>query len=364
MMARLEVPRESIARAEPLEHLHARTAMVTSLLLVCALALSPGQAVTPPVDANNPRALVAALSAVPDDPWTLTANIENDVIFALDRHYSSGVRLMLTTSRAGTPGFMRGIGHFFAPEGEVHAVFALAHNIYSPRSIIITRLDDRDRPYAAMLYASAGVEALTARHYDDLTLTLGVIGPAALGQPFQRVIHAAIGPTPRRWDSQLSNEPAFVLAYTHAWRQPIGALGGLRTDWTPHVSATVGNVFTYGGAGMTFRIGQNMPLDYGPTRVAPAIQGSTTFVQTERFGWYVFAGSEVRGVARNIFLDGNTWADSRSVPKHNVVVDVQLGFALVWRNTRVSMTHVLRTKEFERQSDPDLFGSLNLSFHL
>ncbi|MBC7795063.1 MAG: lipid A deacylase LpxR family protein [Clostridia bacterium] len=341
--------------------LHAMSGIV--LLVGSLLAVSPGQAVTPAAAADDPSELVKALSVIPDDPITFTAIVENDVIFAVDRHYSSGVSVMYTTSRGGTPSFMRRIGHWFAPEGEVHATLALAHNIYTSRSIIMRRLDDRDRPYAAMLYASAGIEASSATHYDNLTLTLGTIGPAALGKQFQEVIHAAIGPTPRRWDSQLSNEPAMILAYTHAWRRQLGTIGGLRAEWLPQVDLVAGNIFTYGGAGMTFRVGDHMPLDYGPTRVLPAIQGSTVFVQASKIGWYVFAGSEVRGVVRNIFLDGNTWAESRNVPKHHTVVDIQFGWAIVWRNTRLSMSHVLRTKEFERQADLDLFGSLDLSIH-
>ncbi len=326
--------------------------------------MSTGQAVTPRAEGSDPRALVRALSVAPPDPWTFTGLVENDVIFAIDRHYSSGVSGIFTTSRAGTPGFMRAIGQGFAADGEIHATFAFAHNIYTPRSIINNHLDERDRPYAAMLYATAGIEALTATHYDNLALSLGTIGPSALGQPIQRFIHAAVGPTPRRWDSQLKNEPAFFVAYTHKWRKPLGTLAGLDVDWTPHVDAVAGNVFDYAGAGMTFRFGGHMPLDYGPARVLPAIQGSTTFVQSSNWGWYVFAGSEVRGVLRNIFLDGNTWVASRDVPKNHVVVDVQLGWAICWRNTRLSVTHVIRTKEFEAQADPDLFGSLDLSLHL
>lgn len=304
------------------------------------------------------------LSLPDEDPGTFSLLVENDVVFALDRHYSSGVDFLYTTSRAGTPGFMRTIGQWFAPDGETHATFGGGHNIYTPRSIILKNLDARDRPFAAFLYAEAGIQAVSATHFDDLTLTLGVIGPAAIGRQVQRVIHAAIGPTPRRWDTQLPNEPAGILSYQHVWRYPLGTFGGLDTEVFPHIGAAVGNVYDYTALGFTIRFGDHMPLDYGPQRVLPAIQGSGFFRQPNRFGWYYFVGGEVRSVIRNIFIDGSTWRESRSVERNPWVVDMQFGWALVWKNTRVSLTHVMRTKEFELQSKPDFFGSLDLSFHL
>lgn len=64
------------------------------------------------------------------------------------------------------------------------------------------------------------------------------------------------------------------------------------------------------------RLGQRLPLDYGPPRIQPSLPGSGFFVPPQdRFGWYLFAGVEGRAVARNIFLDGNTFRDSRSVDK-------------------------------------------------
>lgn len=330
-----------------------------SVALLACLCVALADPPAPKVDEAAAR-----LSVLPNDPGTLAFLVENDVLFTLDRHYSSGVNVLYTTSRAGTPRWMRRLGRLFANDGEVHATFGGGHNIYTPRSIILKTLDDRDRPFAGFLYAIAGVQAITPRHADDLTLTLGLIGPAALGPQVQKVIHAALGPTPRRWDTQLSNEGAAVLSYQHTWRVPLGIFGDLATEIFPHVSAAAGNIYTYAGAGFSIRFGDNMPLDYGPSRVLPGIQGNGVFTQTHPFGWYYFIGGEVRGVARNIFLDGNTWADSRSVLKEPIVVDGQFGYALVWRNTRLTVTHVIRSKEFERQAKPDFFASLALALHM
>lgn len=80
------------------------------------------------------------------------------------------------------------------------------------------------------------------------------------------------------------------------------------------------------------------------------------------FGWYLFAGADGRAVARNIFLDGNTFRDSPSIDKEHFVADLSAGLALTFERVRISYTVVYRTKEFQGQDDNDLFGSVGLTW--
>ena len=82
-------------------------------------------------------------------------------------------------------------------------------------------------------------------------------------------------------------------------------------------TASVGNVFTYAGAGAMFRVGQSLLADWGPPRIEPALSGSdfVNFDQSKPIAWSLFAGFEVRAVVRNIFLDGNSFQHSASVTK-------------------------------------------------
>src|SRR3546814_8870959 len=109
-------------------------------------------------------------------------------------------------------------------------------------------------------------------------------------------------------------------------------LNNLGVDVTPHLGAALGNVYTYGAGGLTLRFGEDLPDDYGPPRIRPALPGSDYFRPTDDFGWYFFAGAEGRIVARNIFLDGNTFKDSHSVDKRPLVADLQAGIAVNLRS--------------------------------
>lgn len=149
-------------------------------------------------------------------------------------------------------------------------------------------------------------------------LPLGIVGPIAQAGETQKFVHQVINADqPQGWSAQLPNEPGVVLQYQisdRAFGQ--GDLLGLRWDLTPHADGALGNVFTHAAEGATVRFGWRLPHDFGPPRIQPALPSSGFVVPQESgIGGNVFAGIEWRAVASNIFLDGSTWADSRSVDK-------------------------------------------------
>ncbi len=84
---------------------------------------------------------------------------------------------------------------------------------------------------------------------------------------------------------------------------------------------------------------------------------------TQAFGFAFFAGAEGRALARNIFLDGNTFTDSPSVDSHAFVADFTAG-AEVFTNagSRLAVSVTKRTEEFHNQpGNGDLFGAVEVS---
>ncbi|WP_460994321.1 lipid A-modifier LpxR family protein, partial [Staphylococcus aureus] len=72
-----------------------------------------------------------------------------------------------------------------------------------------------------------------------------------------------------------------------------------------------------------------------------AMPGTGFFeIPEKKWGWYLFAGVDARAVARNIFLDGNTFKDSPSVDKFPLVADANAGLALTYDQLRISYTLV------------------------
>ena len=79
-------------------------------------------------------------------------------------------------------------------------------------------------------------------------------------------------------------------------------------------------------------------------------------------GWYVWFGTDARIVARNIFLDGNTFRQGPGVERERFAWDAQCGIALTWGSQRLGFSIVRRSVEFATQARSDKFGQLAYSF--
>jgi hypothetical protein len=247
---------------------------------------------------------------------------------------------------------------------------AVGQNLYTPEDIKTTEVVADDRPYAGWLHGDLTMSARRGRTLTMATLSLGVVGPAAQGEELQRWFHGVIGsPIPAGWDNQLANEPALLLGLQRSWGdirppRPVPLLGGWGVEWdlVPHGDLALGNVFTHAAAGGVLRVGHDLGPDLGPPRIAPAAAGGDLGGRHKGFAWSVLGGVTGRAVARNIFLDGNTFQDSHRVDKHPFVGDAWYGLTLAWGGLRTSFIHTVRSPEFEGQRRPDHFGSITVAW--
>ncbi len=298
---------------------------------------------------------------------TLSFVLENDLFYNTDRHYTNGVRLVwVPGGDAAPPAWAEKIARlvpWFPQEGKIRPGYAFGQSMFTPTDITVRDPPVTDRPYAGWLYGMIGLSVESGAQLDQLGLTFGIVGPSSLAEQSQTIVHRIIGANdPKGWGAQLHDEPGVVLTYLRSWRGLAAqTLIGNEIDFTPHAGAALGNIFTYGNAGITMRYGRHLPNDYGPPRIQPGLTGWGDFSPTAAFGWYLFAGVEGRAIARNIFLDGNTFRTSRSVNKESFVGDFQAGIVINWSDVRFSYTHVLRTKEFRTQHNNDEFGSFSIS---
>jgi hypothetical protein len=301
-----------------------------------------------------------------DDKAIISAVWENDIFGGTDQNYTNGLRLSWLSSEREVPELAKQAAKYLplADEGKKRIGFALGQNMYTP--VDLTRRDPilDDRPYAGWLYGSFGIVSDTGDQLDNVMLSLGMVGPASLAHPTQDFVHDLIGSQKGQgWHNQLDNEPGVVLTAERKWRaiaeySPFGT----GVDFTPHVGVNLGNVNTDASLGFTVRLGYDLPADYGAPRIRPSLPGSDFFIPTQELGGYLFAGFDGRAVARNIFLDGNTFKDSLDVNKKPLIGSIQTGAALTWGNVRLSYTHVFMTKEFDEQLKAPDFGAVTVSY--
>jgi lipid A 3-O-deacylase len=317
-------------------------------------------------------ALLAALpllfAAAPASAGSWGIELDNDRFVETDRHFTHGTRLFWLGDADETPDWAFRLADDLPRldgPGTLRIGAAIGQNMYTPDDITDPDVILDDRPYAGWLYGALALARTHDGNRRALELDIGIVGPASLARQTQIIVHEFVQTrTPRGWSHQLRNEPGVMLVYEemwqHAWDLPVP---GVRFGAIPHAAASVGNVYTYAAAGGTLRIGDFADDDFGPARIRPGVPGGDGVGDVSGgFDWYVFAGAEGRYVAHNIFLDGNTFTDSHSVDRRPFVLDIQLGATLTLPAARLTVMHVFRTREFERQSAADRFGVVQAAF--
>jgi hypothetical protein len=339
----------------------------TLLCLTVLLGASAGPALAQ--DAND------------EDDWVATFQVENEFFIPGkndDRYYTQGLQLNVLTPSRSSPiaGQARELP-FLDPDARYRGGFVIGQSIYTPEDLTLPEPDPKDRPYAGWLYLGGEVMTYSEKQLDSLQLQVGLVGPKALGGWTQNNWHKHVNhiAEAQGWKHQLKNEVAFVVYGERRWR-PIelwprlraGQDGrgerteGLSVDFTPSANVALGTVQVSGGLGGTLRIGTHLAEDYGAPRIRPAPGGSSFFGPSNDFAWYAYAGTELKGVARDIFLDGNTFRDSRSVDRRPWVQEVQAGVAArIWR-LRVTYANVWRTEEFLGQNGDSHFAAVTVGF--
>lgn len=303
---------------------------------------------------------------VADDKGIFSLVWENDKFAGTDRDYTNGVRVSWLSSEENMPRWSRAVANNLplAPEGHKRISLALGQSIYAPENLQSTALVEGQQPYAGWLYGSVGLVSDTGKTLDNVLLTVGVVGPLSGAEETQKFVHRLTdSQDPKGWDNQLDTEPGIILTYERKWRGILEATPfGIGVDVTPHVGVNLGNINTDASVGATFRLGYDLPADYGPPRIRPSLPGSDFFIPAENAGGYLFATVGERAVARNIFLDGNTFEDSPSVDKKTFVSSLQVGVAATYAQTRISYTQVFTSKEYKTQEAGSKFGVLTVSY--
>jgi hypothetical protein len=323
------------------------------------------------ISANNAQAENGVIEAVKDEFWSI--QLENDYFAQSgDRYYTHGTEISRTVM-GEPPAWLKTVTELFPifeSNGVITGVnYSLGQKIFTPGNTEATAVVFDDRPYAGYLYFSgAMLSSVSSKNNTDvgnlIEFTIGVVGPSSFAEDTQTKYHDLIGiDSPNGWDNQLQDELGVGFSYLRFWRQ-VNPYGSLHYGMTPHVNLVLGNVYTYAATGIMFRFGTHLNGDLSPPNIRPGFPGLSLFKPGTQNNWYLFAGIEGRAVARNIFLDGNSFGDSHSVNKKTFVGDIQFGLVFQSGKVRYSLSNMIRTKEFEGQPDETIFGAFNISFLL
>jgi hypothetical protein len=307
---------------------------------------------------------------------TITVYWENDFFAGTDRDYTNGLRFTWSTPYRVDPDdpMLPGWSRPWLkklPSGDPHGravSLSFGQSIYTPSDTSRDEIDPTDRPYAGYSYLAADFHNRSPEVKTSWEFQVGVVGPLSFAEEFQDFTHDLLGNgRAKGWEHQLKDEPIFeVICERHWLLLHTEKEHGLAFDLIPHVGGQLGNASTLLNVGGELRVGWDLPQNFGTCPIRGGCESNSAFAENPPrpglSGVYLFLATDGRWVLRNIFLDGNTFADSASVERVPLVADFMAGIALQYGVTRMTYSYVLRTKEFESQTDRQLFGALSCSW--
>ena len=290
---------------------------------------------------------------------------ENDCfsVDKTDENYTNGMSLALTQTGKGVLG---GVWDLFGkPSGNRFATYELTQLMLTPSDLKRSDPDPTDRPYAGLLYLGFTTHLEQENSLHSLKVIAGVAGPASLAEDVQKFSHTFLHSTHAKgWDHQIKNEPVLNLVYEYRHKfalTPRDSAFGI--EFIPMGGAFLGNYLIQAGTDMQFRAGYHLPDDFGTT----VLRGSGYLPPPQddkahhAWGFYAFAGGGANLIARNLTLDGNSFADSRSVDKRIFLPMAEFGASLWTQWFQATFSYVMMGREFYGQPQREDYGSVILS---
>jgi hypothetical protein len=271
-----------------------------------------------------------------------------------DREYTSGVHL--TYDGGDAPWWARRL--LAGPPCTIESRacrtsrLEIGQDIYTPLVAAGDTAAGTDRPNAGWLYLAETARSLTVDRSDELTISVGVTGPPSLARLTQHIAHD-MGPAYNRatdWSRQIGFEPGFIARFEHDARFATPANVPLGAEFVPGIGASVGNVITSADVGARIRFGWRMSHPWLPP--------------SRDIGFDVLAGASARAVARDMFLDGNTFRDGPRVGHEPLLESGELGFEFHARGIAIGYRAASDSRAF--RAGPkwhpwgSMFGSITL----
>jgi lipid A 3-O-deacylase len=290
---------------------------------------------------------------------TFTAFRENDgpSIKGTDRHYTNGVKLVYTFNPDWN--WLESWGKWNMPDRYNPATavgFFGGQSIYTPDHI--DKPESRrqeDMRYSGHLFGGMFVQKATSEEFEQMEINLGVIGPSSRAEDIQKWWHHTFGyPKPKGWDEQIKDEFAFDFSWEQKRKyQGWAIMDKWDTDWIIHYGLTAGSIHRHLNAGATWRLGIDLPGDFGPGRIND-YQDVTrkNFVPQKRT--YLF----VRG--DGWFVDHNRFYSQLDIEP--VVGQLQVGLVFLWSRFEMSISQTAKTHEFKRQPSFDAFAGVSFTY--
>ncbi|WP_144011209.1 lipid A deacylase LpxR family protein [Marinomonas posidonica] len=299
----------------------------------------------------------------------ISATLDNDVFVGKDNGYTNGIYFSLYNVGRLRPSFLVSPLLWSMPNGRIYNtvnINSIGQTLTTAEDITEENPPSTSLPYSGLLKYTNAYVTVGPYYADWISTSLGIVGPAAKGEQTQNGVHRAIGVKQAQgWDTQLKNEVVFGFSRGRAWR--VLATGSDTMDLLVGGQVSLGTIRSGLNTGVMLRIGQNLQESYSTVLLASSRASNPIAVNNS---WFVYAGFASNYVYNQIFTDGNTFRDSRSIDyDHNyttfsagITYSVGGGGALTFAyNSSVAKNETEVSRQTEKLSR---YGTLTLAWQI
>ncbi|TSD67541.1 DUF2219 family protein [Inquilinus sp. KBS0705] len=244
--------------------------------------------------------------------------------------------------------------------------FEAGQKIYNAQSGGIPDVTYLDRPFAGYLYAGASLNLLYKNESNlKLSAKLGVVGPAAGGEPIQNFIHNTFGFYKlTAWQYQIRNDAELNLSAEYNKLLTRG-------DWadvTFTSYANLGNGFTGAGLGPMLRLGNFNQLFHSASTQSTASK-NTVASPLHNHEFFFYYKPQANLVAYDATIQGSMFKDHPEPGTQEIVLDKKpfvlsndLGVNYTGGRFIFDFSVIFRSKEVKQMVRSQQWGSATLIY--
>lgn len=298
----------------------------------------------------------------------ISYTIDNDLFLGNDSGYTNGIYVTLydlgEEGAQPKPSWMlRPLLWSLPSQQPLGAVnsYTIGQTMITPEDITIEVPSEQDLPYAGILFLNNTYLSFNKQYADKISTTIGFVGSLSLAEQSQNIVHAVTGSDEAKgWDTQLENELVFQFSRARAWRT--WASESEQWDFISSSDFSIGTISSRVDAGVMLRYGKNLIESYA----IPLWNNSRTTNPVAINGdWYVYSGIKIGYIFNQVFTDGNTFRDSRSIDYKHEFVSLTLGIAYSWNDYSLGFvlndSNIIFDDSDEQLKDLTQYGSLTFA---
>ncbi len=235
--------------------------------------------------------------------------------------------------------------------------------MFNPISGFRPKPTTHDRPFAGYLYAGANVNLFFKKEGVLKTgLEIGTIGPNALGQQAQELLHKTVGFYQiAGWEHQIKNDFAINLAIQYTKLLHRSAKNDV--DFALETYANLGTTFSGAGAGVLLRTGSiNQLFNSAYTNAVIGNKTKTNkLVKTEVF---FYAKPQLNLVFYDATVQGSLFNNNSPVTFNTkpLVFVQQLGFNYSTPRFTLDYSILFKSKEIKSFARPHQYGTIAMFY--